>query len=151
VFPHGDDLTVVVPFNPRRHPAQMARACPQAWAAAESPARRAQLRDCFARWLQLRLDGQAVAASTPRYYTDPHAGQQAIATVVPIRGLPAGEHELRIALAPNTSGFAEAEPAEYRIAFWRQEKEKGNRESGMGNQGGTLLIRFPIPDSRFPF
>jgi hypothetical protein len=48
-FPHGDYLTVVVPFDPRRHPAQIARACPQAWAAAESPARRAQLRDCFAR------------------------------------------------------------------------------------------------------
>ena len=118
-FPRGDYLTVVVPFNPRRHPAQVARACPQAWAAAESPARRSQLRDCFVRWLQLRLDGHAVAASTPRYYTDPRTGQQALATVVPIRGLAAGEHELRLALAPNASGFAEAEPAQYRIAFWR--------------------------------
>jgi hypothetical protein len=60
-----------------------------------------------------------VAASTPRYYTDPHTGQQAIATVVPIRGLAAGEHELRLALAPNTSEFAKVEPADYRIAFWR--------------------------------
>jgi hypothetical protein len=110
---------VVVPFNPRRHPPQLARACPQAWAAAESPARRSQLRDCFARWLQLRLDGHAVASSTPRYYTDPRSGQQAIAMVAPIRGLAAGEHELRLALAPNTSGLAKEEPAEYRIAFWR--------------------------------
>jgi hypothetical protein len=118
-FPRGDYLTVVVPFNPRRHPAQVARACPQAWAAADSPQRRAQLRACFADWLQLRLDGHAVAASTPRYYTDPRSGQQALATIVPIRGLAAGEHQLRLALAPNLSEYAKDEPADYRIAFWR--------------------------------
>jgi hypothetical protein len=118
-FPRGDYLTVVVPFNPRRHPPQVLRACPQAWRAPDSPARRAQLRDCFAQWLQLRLDGHAVVAGSPRYYDDPRTGQQGLATIVPIRGLASGEHELRLALAPPTSKLAEAEAADYRIAFWR--------------------------------
>jgi hypothetical protein len=118
-FPHGDFLTVVVPFNPRRHPAQLERACPQAWRGADSPERRAALLDCFGRWLALRLDGQPLPASRPRYFTDPRTGQQAVAFVVPIRGLLAGEHDVRVALAPSVSKRATPEPAEYRVAFWR--------------------------------
>jgi hypothetical protein len=118
-FPRGDYLTVVVPFDPRRHPAQVAQACPQAWNEPDSPARRVALRDCFARWLDLRVDGQPVPAPAPRYYTDPRTGQEAIAAIVPIRGLAPGEHELRLALAPSTKRDAPAEPVAYRIAFWR--------------------------------
>ena len=118
-FPRGDFLTVVVPFNPRQHPAQLERTCPQAWRGAESPARRAKLLDCFARWLRLQVDGRPLPAVRPRYYTDPRSGQQAIAAIVPIRDLAAGEHELRLARAPQGARHEKAEPTEYRIAFWR--------------------------------
>jgi hypothetical protein len=118
-FPAGDYLTVVVPFDPHRHPSQLARACPRAWSGAESPARRAMLLDCFGRWLAPRLDGRPLPGMRPRYFTDPRTGQQALALVVSIRGLAAGEHELRLALAPSLSPRAPREPAQYRIAFWR--------------------------------
>ena len=117
-FPRGDYLTVVVPFDPRRHPAQVARLCPRTWHGADTPARRTGLRACFSRWLGLRLDGRAVTV-LPRYFADPRTGQQAIAAVVPIRDLAAGEHELRLALAPHGSPRAPKEPSTYRIAFWR--------------------------------
>lgn len=118
-FPRGDYLTVVVPFDPRRHPAQVARACPQAWRAPDSPGRRAQLRDCFAQSLQLRLDGHALATASPRYYTDPRTGQQSLATILPLRGLAPGEHELRLVRAATPSTPSEPGPPDYRIAFWR--------------------------------
>jgi hypothetical protein len=118
-FPRGDFLTVVVPFNPRRHPAHLERTCPQAWRGSDSPARRAAVLECFGRWLQLRVDGQPVPALRPRYYTDPRSGQQAIAAVVPIRDLAPGEHELRLARAPYGSRPGATDPTEYRIAFWR--------------------------------
>jgi hypothetical protein len=118
-FPDGDYLTVVVPFDPRRHPPQLARACPRDWQGAESPARRAALAACFGRWLAPRLDGRPLPGARPRYFTDPRTGQQALALVVSIRGLAAGEHELRVALAPPTKASAPREPAQYRIVFWR--------------------------------
>jgi hypothetical protein len=118
-FPDGDYLTVVVPFDPRRHPSQLARACPQAWQGTDSPTRRAALLACFARWLAPRLDGQPLPRVRPRYFTDPRTGQQGLAAIVPIRGLAAGEHELRVALAPPTKASAPREPAQYRIVFWR--------------------------------
>ena len=118
-FPEGDYLTVVVPFDPRRHPPQLARACPRAWEGAESPARRAALVECLGRWLAPRLDGRPLPGLRARYYADPRTGQQGLAAIVPIRELAAGEHELRVALAPPTSDRAPREAAEYRIAFWR--------------------------------
>ncbi|MGH8030737.1 MAG: hypothetical protein ACREO3_12480 [Arenimonas sp.] len=118
-FPKGDYLTVVVPFDPRRHPLQLARNCPREWTATDSPARRAALLDCFARWLAPQLDGQPLPGVRARYFTDPRTGQQAWATVVPIGGLAAGEHELRLVRAPPRSPDAPREPPGYRIVFWR--------------------------------
>ena len=72
-FPRGDYLTVMVPFNPRRHPAQFARRCKATWDARESPARRTALLECATRLLDLRLDGRAPDAAHPRYATDQDA------------------------------------------------------------------------------
>jgi hypothetical protein len=118
-FPDGDYVTLVVPFDPRRHPPVLARACPQAWTGPDSPARRAALLDCLGRVLAPRLDGRPLPGLRARYYTDPRTGQQGLAAIVPVRGLAAGEHELRVGLAPPTSPRMTREPAEYRIAFWR--------------------------------
>lgn len=118
-FPRGGYLTLVVPFNPRRHPRQLERTCPADWRAPESPARRKALLDCFNRWLAVQVDGRAPPAVRPRYFTDPRTGQQAVAVVLPIGGLAEGEHELRLARATSESARAAKDPAEYRIAFWR--------------------------------
>ena len=117
-FPGGDYLTLVVPFDPQRHPDELAKACPQAWEADATPARRHAVLACLGRWIALRLDGQPLPSARVRFYDDPRTGQQSAAVVVPIRALAAGEHELAL----RNAGQAlrrHPQPATYRIVFWR--------------------------------
>jgi hypothetical protein len=68
----------------------------------------------------LRLDGQPLPEVKLRYYSDPKTGQDSMIAIVPIRGLPAGEHALTL-LSPASADASEdaPEPDHYRIAFWR--------------------------------
>jgi hypothetical protein len=120
MFPTGDYLSVIVPFDPQRHPALLAGGCGTIWKAADSPTRRAALLTCMGRLQDLRLDAQPLPQAQLRYYTDPKTGQDSMIAVVPIRGLPAGEHVLTLLRPsrPDQSG-SESEPDHYRIAFWR--------------------------------
>ena len=120
MFPTGDYLSLIVPFDPKRHPALLARGCGTIWKAGNSPARRAALLACLGRLQDLRLDAQPLPQAQLRYYTDPKTGQDSMIAVVPIRSLPAGEHVLTL-LRPSRADQAgrESEPDHYRIAFWR--------------------------------
>lgn len=116
-FPEGDYLTLVVPFDPKRHPAAFAKACPQAWHAADSPPRRQALRTCAGRWLDLRLDGQPVPAHV-RFHDDQRTGLASMLVVMPVGTLAAGGHELALA-SPPPAWRAREQAARYRIVFWR--------------------------------
>jgi hypothetical protein len=120
MFPAGDYLSVIVPFDPKRHPALLARGCGAVWKTADSPARRAALLACMGRLQDLRLDMKPLPQAQLRYYTDPKTGQNSMIAIVPIRGLSAGEHVLTLlrSFRPDQSANA-SEPDHYRIAFWR--------------------------------
>jgi hypothetical protein len=117
-FPAGDYLTLVVPFDPKRAPASLAKACAAPWREADSPARRAKLLDCLGRWLAVRIDGQPVPARF-RYTTDPRNGQLGALAVLPIAALPAGEHQLALRYSPSMHRPEKDPPADYLIVFWR--------------------------------
>jgi hypothetical protein len=120
MFPTGDYLSLIVPFDPKRYPALLARNCGAIWAADNSPARRAALLTCMGRLQDLRLDKQPLPQAQLRYYTDPNTGQDSMLAVVPIRNLPAGEHVLTLLHPPNADQSEhESDPDHYRIAFWR--------------------------------
>jgi len=120
MFPSGDYLSLIVPFNPKRYPALLTRVCGDIWRADDSPARRAALLDCMQRTQDLRLDGQPVTQATLRYYSDPKTGQNSLLAVIPIRGLAAGEHVLTLVRVANPEQVDNgSEPDRYRITFWR--------------------------------
>jgi hypothetical protein len=120
MFPSGDYLSLVEPFNPKRYPALLAQRCGNVWHAEDSPGRRAALLDCLQQAQDLRLDGRPLAQVQLRYYSDPTTGQDSVIAVVPIRGLAAGEHVLTL-LRPANPEQTDGAPAtdRYRISFWR--------------------------------
>jgi len=120
MFPRGDYLSLIVPFNPRRHPALLAETCPGIWQAADTFSQRQPLLECMAQLQQLTVDGQAQQMLTPRFYSDPRTAQQGMLMVVPIRNLGAGEHVLGLK-RPLAANGDKSDPgrARYQIAFWK--------------------------------
>lgn len=120
MFPRGNYLSLLVPFNPKRHPALLANQCRTTWQAATDPAQRAPLLECMARLQQFELDGQPLVAPSLRYFSDPRTEQQGVILVVPIAGLTPGEHVLSLNRAPRIDAEARDEgPSRYQIAFWK--------------------------------
>jgi hypothetical protein len=118
-FAANDHLRLVVPFNPKRLPAQLDATCAPAWRGEATPARRTALLDCVGRWLALRLDGQALPPPRLRYTSDARSGQQAVLAVLAIGALAPGEHELRLRRALSPSQRERGEPDDYVIVFWK--------------------------------
>jgi hypothetical protein len=119
-FPEGEYLTLVVPFDPRRVPPEMAKHCPGPWGDDASPARRAALLECLSRWLALRVDGKPIPSPRVRYTIDAKSGQHAMLTVVSIAALAPGEHEIALRRAPSTEKRKDTNRApDYLIAFWK--------------------------------
>ncbi len=120
MFPSGAYLSLIVPFNPKRHPALLAATCPTTWQAATKPEQRATLLDCMGRLQELTLDGQPMSPLPLRYYADPRTEQHAVLIVVPIGNLAPGEHNLSLKRPQDIDDEdREEEPDRYRIAFWK--------------------------------
>ncbi len=120
MFPTGNYLSLIVPFDPRLHPDLLASACPTIWRASGALSQRTPLLDCMARLEQLELDGQPMVSPSVRYYADPKTAQNGVIMIVPIASLAPGEHVLSLKRpkrqAPNPR---DETPDRYQIAFWK--------------------------------
>lgn len=123
MFPSGNYLSLIVPFNPKRHPALLAAACPEAWETATNPEQRAALLDCMGQLQELQLDGQPLQSLPLHYYSDPRTEQHGMLIVVPIGNLAAGEHSLSLnraqAIDREDLEDREQKSHRYQIAFWK--------------------------------
>ena len=120
MFPNGDYLSLIVPFNPKRHPYLLANACPKIWQATDQLSQRTPLLDCMARLQQLELDGQPMVSPSLRYYADPKTAQHGVIMIVPIGGLMPGEHVLSLKRARTlSSSKSDQDQDRYQIAFWK--------------------------------
>lgn len=120
VFPSGNYLSLIVPFDPKRHPALLARACPTIWQASPTLGQRAPLLECMAQLQALTLDGQALPTQALRYTSDPRTSQQGVIMVIPIGDLAPGQHTLSLKRAQSLKPEdRDATPDRYQIAFWK--------------------------------
>lgn len=120
MFPTGNYLSLIVPFNPKLHPALLANACPKIWQANAALSQRTPLLDCMARLQQLELDGQPLVSPSLRYYADPKTAQHGVIMIVPIASLAPGEHVLSLNRAKRLNLSPRDEtPDRYQIAFWK--------------------------------
>lgn len=120
MFPSGDYLSLIVPFDPKLHPALLAAACPTVWHSAAKLSQRMPLLHCMAQLQQLTLDGQALDTQPLRFYSDPRTAQQGVILIVPTGNLASGEHVLSLkrARTPDASK-SDPGPDRYQIAFWK--------------------------------
>ncbi len=119
MFPGSDFLSLIVPFNPKRHPALLAEACPAVWHAEASPEQRVALLDCMGQLQELKVDGQAMPTLPLNFYADPRTGQNGVLIVIPIGHLGSGQHSLSLKRALDTHRDHPDKEPNYRIAFWK--------------------------------
>jgi hypothetical protein len=117
-------LRVFVPYEPARHNYWLEQDCPAAKGDAEDAAARAQ-RDlgvlaCLGRINSIALDGQPIADPQFHYYTDPNTGLSGMVSMISVRELDRGRHELVIKRTPRVphDNNADEPLPDFRIPFW---------------------------------
>jgi hypothetical protein len=116
-------LRLFVPYRPARHNAALAAACPglrradadAADALADSDAD--AILACAARVHRPALDGRPISRASFRFYQDPTANRRGFVMMVPLDGVPAGEH--RVTVWPVPAPGREPPRVPFTIPFWR--------------------------------
>ena len=118
-------LALVVPYEPRLDEPAMRKICSQSDQIDTQEIGKARL-DCLASLHPVSLDGHPLVNLRYDLATDPRADRPALLTMIDIRKLSAGRHELRIARAPPATdepikkgSKAERDTQDYVIPFWR--------------------------------
>ncbi len=117
-------LKVMLPYSPANHDALLDERCPAPSAVVQDDdARHAAQRDagarrvqCFGEQFALALDGAPLAGLRFERTRDAGNGLDAAMTMIDLRELPAGRHELT---AAHWGERKEAESPPHRIPFWR--------------------------------
>jgi hypothetical protein len=138
----GAYLRLFIPYASGRHDQALRQECAAAMSAADIPIRpqgtdatavaqhdqaqrrvEAEVMACFARLLQLRLDGAPLAQQRLERHRDPVSGQDGALAMIDVRALAPGRHELEIQRPPRAGNSLrlQAGPAlpPDRIVFWR--------------------------------
>ncbi len=122
---HGPYLKVTLPYSPSNHDASLAEHCPMQAVAEEGEAaarRNAQRQadaarvQCFGERFALALDGAPLADLRFERTRDASNGLDAAMTMIDLRDLPVGRHELT-AMKWGSKSAEETSP--HRIPFWR--------------------------------
>ncbi|MBW8366263.1 MAG: hypothetical protein K0M70_00165 [Arenimonas sp.] len=117
----GSYLRLVVPYVPKWH-SHLFDDCGARWPedkTDEENQRRVALLACVGRAVQVRLNGEVVAA-TPEWYTEPHRDLRGLLYMVPVRDLADGRHELSVLTPPEEPPEKDEDPEQpFVIPFWR--------------------------------
>lgn len=113
---HGPYLKLVVPYQPARDNAALRDHCAIALAVPDHDARALATLQCLALRHPLSLDGKPLTDVRWDAGDDDRTNRPALRTMIDIRALPPGRHELRIGRSPRPN--READDAVSVIAFW---------------------------------
>ncbi|MEO6228011.1 MAG: hypothetical protein ABIO61_09200 [Thermomonas sp.] len=120
----GPYLKLVVPYEPRRDGPALRRDCPVS--GKTSSERNASLLTCLGNLHPVSIDDRPIANQRYEPASDPRTDRPALLTMIDIRLLAQGRHELRVGRAPAlTPSSAEKDAAassntdRYIIPFWR--------------------------------
>lgn len=118
-------VRLFVPYEPARHNYWLAEACPAIDnAPTKTDSDQAQydlaLLACIGQLSPITLDGQTIADPQYQFYTDPQTGLLGVMSMIAVRDLERGRHELVIRRAPRAPGQKKSElsTVDYRIPFW---------------------------------
>ncbi|CAM5559248.1 hypothetical protein [Rhodanobacter lindaniclasticus] len=110
-----------MPYQPGRDNGALQRDCAPALALAEANARAEGTLACLTRLHAVSLDGQPIADLRYESGSDARAGRPALVTMIDLRALAPGRHELRVMRSPAMPDSAQRRDRtnEYVIPFWR--------------------------------